>query len=187
MTLSAVSKFSVLKSCIPPTLSIGKIAIAITIMPTPPNHCRSARHSKIPYEACSTSRKMVEPVVVMPDIASKIASVGESCMVERNKGKAPKRPIINQAPLVNKKASFSPKSALLVRLKASHKQIPTKLVNRPAMAKACQLSFAMTKSSAIGASIVPPSKVSKMPNILRTGAACIRCLPLNSVCFPTSY
>ena len=70
-TFSGVSKFSALNSCIPPTLSIGKIAIAITITPIPPSHCRSDRQTKIPGGESSIFVSIVDPVVVIPDMDSK--------------------------------------------------------------------------------------------------------------------
>ncbi len=45
---SDVSELSRRNSCMPPTLSMGKTEIAMTIMPMPPNHCSRARHSKMP-------------------------------------------------------------------------------------------------------------------------------------------
>ena len=73
--LSDLSEFSMRKSCIPPTRSIGITAIAITMIPIPPSHCKSARHNKIPCGAVSRPTITVDPVVEMPDIASKNASV----------------------------------------------------------------------------------------------------------------
>ena len=66
---------SMRKSCMPPTLSMGMTAMAMTMMPTPPSHCRSARHISIPGGAWSSPVITVEPVVVSPDMASKKASV----------------------------------------------------------------------------------------------------------------
>ena len=62
-------------SCMPPTFRIGSTAIAMTMMPMPPSHCSSARHNKIPVVRPSSPVITVDPVVVIPDIASKKASV----------------------------------------------------------------------------------------------------------------
>ena len=62
-----------MKSCIPPIDNIGKIAIAITIIPIPPNHCKSDLHNKIPYDTSSKLLITVEPVVVIPEVDTKIA------------------------------------------------------------------------------------------------------------------
>ncbi len=59
----------------PPTLSIGNMATAMTMMPMPPNHCSCARHSRTPGGAVSSPLITVEPVVVSPDMVSKKASV----------------------------------------------------------------------------------------------------------------
>ncbi len=55
----------------PPIRIIGRKTMATMTMPTPPNHCRSARQSSIPLGASSRPEKTVAPVVVSPDIASK--------------------------------------------------------------------------------------------------------------------
>ena len=75
-------------SCIPPILSMGKIAIAVTIIPTPPIHCKMARHNKIPLLTSSSPVITVDPVVVIPDTASKRASVKLSPTSAINNGKA---------------------------------------------------------------------------------------------------
>ena len=75
ITFSGFSKFSALNNCIPPTLSIGKIAIAITITPIPPSHCNSDLHANMPGGEASMFMRMVDPVVVIPDIDSKKESV----------------------------------------------------------------------------------------------------------------
>ena len=55
----------------PPIFSIGSTAIAITMMPMPPSHCRIARQIRIPGGAVSSPEMTVDPVVVKPDMASK--------------------------------------------------------------------------------------------------------------------
>ena len=75
ITLSDRSDDSVWKSCMPPICSIGMMATAMTMMPIPPSHWRSARHSRMPDGASSSPTITVDPVVVIPDIASKNASV----------------------------------------------------------------------------------------------------------------
>ena len=59
----------------PPILKIGIIAMAKTIIPSPPNHWRTALHIKIPEDKFSTLLYTVAPVVVSPEVASKIASI----------------------------------------------------------------------------------------------------------------
>ena len=72
---SVLSGPSILNNCIPPTLSKGKIVIAITTIPIPPNHCIIALHNKILLGLLSKSEIIVAPVVVIPDILSKKASL----------------------------------------------------------------------------------------------------------------
>ena len=46
----------------------------MTMMPTPPSHCSSDRHSRTPGGMVSSPTSTVEPVVVRPEIDSKKAS-----------------------------------------------------------------------------------------------------------------
>jgi hypothetical protein len=55
----------------PPTRSIGRMATASTMIPTPPSRCSSERQSRMPAPALSSPTMTVEPVVVSPDIVSK--------------------------------------------------------------------------------------------------------------------
>ena len=68
--LSPRSDDSVRKSCMPPTRRTGRMAIAMTMMPMPPNQLSSARHSRTPGGAWSSPTITVPPVVLSPDIDS---------------------------------------------------------------------------------------------------------------------
>ena len=59
----------------PPERSQGRIAIAMTMIPTPPSHWIRARHKRMLCGMVSSPTSTVEPVVVTPDIVSKKASV----------------------------------------------------------------------------------------------------------------
>ena len=72
---SGVSKASALNNCMPPICSIGKTDTAITIIPSPPSHCRMPRQSNMPGGMKSKPVITVAPVVVSPEIDSKNASV----------------------------------------------------------------------------------------------------------------
>ena len=100
---SVVSGPSILNSCIPPTLSRGKIVIAITTIPIPPSHCIIALHIKILLGLLSKSEIIVAPVVVIPDILSKKASLKVNSFGDSKKGKLPNIATINQAKVENKK------------------------------------------------------------------------------------
>ena len=52
-----------------------EIIVAITITPIPPSHCRSDLHTNIPGGEASMFMRIVDPVVVIPDIDSKNESV----------------------------------------------------------------------------------------------------------------
>ena len=73
-----LSEDSSLKSCMPPTPRSGQIAIAVTIIPIPPIHCRMARHIKKPGGRPSSPDTTVAPVVVRPEITSNMESVQPS-------------------------------------------------------------------------------------------------------------
>jgi hypothetical protein len=78
--------------------------MAITIIPIPPSHCRIALHNNIPLGVFSKFEIIVEPVVVIPDILSKKASVIDNSIVENIKGSDPNTAILSQDRAVNKKA-----------------------------------------------------------------------------------
>ena len=72
---SEISELSVLKSFIPPILSAGKMAIAITIMPMPPTQFMMQRQNSTDFGNFSKPENTVEPVVVSADTVSNQASV----------------------------------------------------------------------------------------------------------------
>ena len=92
------------KSCIPPICNVGKIAIASTIIPIPPNHCNRALHINIPSVNESKFDITVAPVVVIPLTDSKKASVYDKEDTEYINGIEPKSAIINQDEIVKTKA-----------------------------------------------------------------------------------
>ncbi|MNC76376.1 hypothetical protein D3C75_1280850 [compost metagenome] len=59
----------------PPTRSSGRMATAMPIKPIPPNQWSIERQISKPGDAVSRPVSTVEPVVVMPDMVSKNASV----------------------------------------------------------------------------------------------------------------
>ena len=56
--------------------------MASTMIPMPPSQCVTERHKRIPSGSASTSANTVAPVVVKPDIASKIAGTMPSTVPE---------------------------------------------------------------------------------------------------------
>ena len=58
----------------------------------------------IPGDACSIVCKIVDPVVVIPEIDSKMASVKPSPRSEKTKGSEPKIAILNQDRAVKRNA-----------------------------------------------------------------------------------
>ena len=101
---SPVSNASTRNICMPPTPSIGIRAIAMTMIPRPPSHCRMPRHKRIPGGAVSRPVITVEPVVVIPDIASKKASVKLISSSEKMNGSDPKNVSDTQLTVVITKA-----------------------------------------------------------------------------------
>ena len=75
---SALSELSILKSCIPPTLKKGSKIRPRDNIPNPPIHWVIALQSRRGLSLISRSGIIVEPVVVRPEIASKIESTVES-------------------------------------------------------------------------------------------------------------
>ncbi len=66
---------SATKSCIPLMLKKGRMAMVNTMMAKPPTHCVMLRHRRMSLGTASILAKMVAPVVVKPDNASKKPSV----------------------------------------------------------------------------------------------------------------
>ena len=103
---SGLSELSILNNCIPPTFKRGSTVIAITIIPTPPSHCIIALHSSILFGDASKFVTTVEPVVVIPDMLSKKASLNEKLISERMNGNAPNTAIAIHAKVEKKKSLF---------------------------------------------------------------------------------
>jgi hypothetical protein len=115
------------------------MATAITIIPMPPSHCSRALQIKIPLDAFSILFKIVEPVVVIPEIDSKMESIIEIDKEEKNNGSDPNNPMNNQAPFVKRKASFKVNSLLLFLWLDNQSETPIKPVNKEDLAKDSQL------------------------------------------------
>ena len=80
--------------------------MAITIIPIPPSHCIIALHNKILFGVASRFVIIVEPVVVIPDILSKKASLIEKFKFENIKGIEPKTAIAIHARVEKRKVCF---------------------------------------------------------------------------------
>ena len=74
---------SAINNSIPPIPKRGNIAIVRTIIPIPPIHCVMLLQNKILLGRDSISFKMVEPVVVKPDIVSKNALVSVGILPDK--------------------------------------------------------------------------------------------------------
>ncbi|ERX35399.1 hypothetical protein Q010_02643 [Pseudomonas aeruginosa 19660] len=75
ITFSPQSEDSVWNRRMPPTRSSGRIATAMPMKPMPPSQCNNERQMRMPGDIWSSPLNTVEPVVVMPDMVSKNASV----------------------------------------------------------------------------------------------------------------
>ena len=127
----------------------------------------------MPDEAISICGKIVDPVVVMPDTDSKTESVRLRFNSLNKKGSAPKMPIRNQAPLVNKKACRNPRSSVSRRFVASHTETPKKAVKSAESAKTCHSPEPVYKSTHMGINMAAASTVVSKPKIFMTGDSCI--------------
>ena len=75
VSLSTVGPGASLRSTFSPPIPMrGRIATVSTTIPMPPSHCISERQNSIERGSASMSVRIVAPVVVKPDIASKKAS-----------------------------------------------------------------------------------------------------------------
>ena len=71
--------------------SIGKMAIAMTIIPNPPSHCNNALQTRIPSDLLSKLVSIVAPVVVSPEVASKNESTKLRELPDAQIGRAAKK------------------------------------------------------------------------------------------------
>ena len=110
------------------------MVIAITTIPIPPNHCIIARHKRILLGLLSKLGMIVAPVVVIPDMLSKKASLKEKSSFDSKKGKLPKHATENQANVENKKVCLKFNLNSLSRF-ANTNKIPKKIVTKEAAMK----------------------------------------------------
>jgi hypothetical protein len=87
---------------------LGNNAKENTMTPKPPNHCIKLRQNKMFFGRDSILVKIVDPVVVMPDVDSKTASVKEVISPLRRNGSAPKMENDNHAKVTPRQLSFFP-------------------------------------------------------------------------------
>lgn len=156
------SESSIWKSCIPPTFKKGITDIAIKIIPMPPSHWRIARQSKMPGGAWSSPVMTVEPVVVMPDTASKTESVRLIFRSDIRKGRAAKAARTIQLAPVRRNAwrtVISKLKPVLVTMSAP----PKNSVNIAQKKKTFQSGFPLPRSTSSGSTILMASVESKIP------------------------
>ena len=110
------------------------MVIAITTIPIPPNHCIIALQRRILLGLLSKSEIIVAPVVVIPDILSKNASLKLKFCVDSKNGKLPKHATINQAKEENKNVCLKFNLNSFSKL-AKINKIPIKIVTNDAEMK----------------------------------------------------
>ena len=98
--------YSRLKIFSPETPSKGNKAIVKTTTPSPPNHWRKDLQKRILLGVLSISTKIVAPVVVTPETASKRALEYPSKLPERKNGIEPKNEAAIQHNTITKKTSL---------------------------------------------------------------------------------
>ena len=127
--------------------------------------------------------RMVEPVVVMPEIDSNSASVKLSPKSEKRNGRAPNIPDNTQAEFVSRNASLRPKfSSCLLRL-VNQRDIPTKQDISAADANPNQFWYPNEISTSIGISMVADKIVRRTPRIENTGAIFISAFSLHQASY----
>ena len=137
----------------------------------------------MPGEANSILTKIVEPVVVIPEIDSNIASVKSRLRSEKTNGNAPKIPDKTHAKLVKRKASLSPRSSSCLLLFVNQSDIPIKQEIRAADANPNQFWDPNEKSTSIGTSMVKDKIVRRTPSIENTGTIFISVLSLSEASY----
>ena len=170
MALSDHSDDSVLNNLMPPTRKKGKMAIAIPIIPTPPIQFKSERQSKISLGNLSNPDMTEEPVVVMPDTPSKIASAILKWWRMSKKGIALKKEVPNQAQAVIKNTWRGCKNSRLALRVSSSNPIPERLVITADVTKAIWLRESSLMDSTSGISINSARIFNIAPRINRAGA-----------------
>ena len=91
-----------------PFATVGTKASVNTTMPNPPSHCIIALQNRMPWVCWSTFFKIVEPVVVNPEMVSKKASVMLSIEPLNKKGSIPNRENrIHESETITKVSSLS--------------------------------------------------------------------------------
>ena len=82
-----------------------------TMMPIPPSHCVSERHSSNPAGWASMSVRIVAPVVVKPEVDSNSASMANIGPLKRIHGIAPINDAVTQAAATSTNASRRPSTS----------------------------------------------------------------------------
>ena len=144
--------------------------MAATMMPMPPTHWMMARQSSRPRGRSSRPVRTVAPVVVMPEMVSKEASV--MLMPEATKGMAAMAGRKTQAMTVSRKASrwpvrWSPPRERIQR------QAPMKMEPKADTAKTCDSGRLSAKSINAHGIIAAPSRTVMMPMARKMGRSCI--------------
>ncbi len=168
-TLPMVSKPSTLKNFMPPTRRNGKNTMATKAIPRPPNQFSMPRQSRNPEDMVSTLGTTEEPVVVIPDVASNIASVHPRYGSPSMKGIAPNTATaIHVAAVIRKvwrieRSPAAPSAVAIVNI------APVKEVRRADRQNADQLLLPVIKSSAAGNSIAIPRATTINPTTCSGG------------------
>ena len=162
------SELSVRNSCMPPTPRYGSMAIAMTMIPTPPAHCSMPRHSRMPCGIRSRPTITVEPVVVRPETVSNTASATLSPRCEKTKGSAPTPEMMNQLNEVSRKPCRI-SSLMREPVVTASNSMPMKSDVAAARVKLCQSGLSPARSTAAGTSIASPMAVMRSPSTKPTG------------------
>ena len=134
-----------------------------------------------PFGILSSSLNTVEPVVVIPETASKIASTRFALVNPKIKGIAANTDKATQTRVVSKNVFCMSKPIWVPFDEARARKPPLIIVMAADVANTGQCPFPCPKSTARGANIVNPRKTTKIPITYPTGRISIMETPLIAV------
>ena len=121
------------------------------------------RHSSVPAGRRSRPTNTVDPVVVIADIASNIASVKLACGAPSQNGSAPNAGNTTQMPVVSRNPCCRPIAVCPRPEQERLISAPTTTVRIAVVAKTWALRFPWRRSASIGSAIDAPSAVTSQP------------------------
>ena len=144
-------------------------------------HCNNALQSKIPGGAWSKPRITVDPVVVMPDMDSKKASVMLNFSSENMKGSAPTAATATQLNVVSKNACLKLRLDRELVFVANISDTPTNNATAAEPANTCQSALSVARSAIAGNPIAMAKRDISKPIMKRTGPKATKQVPIDVI------